>query len=55
MGDAVPYPTLIAILIGIGCVFGLLKLPPKPFYVGYLLNDWYFASDLVHRRRRDSR
>jgi hypothetical protein len=52
MGDAVPYATPIAIVIGIACVYGLLKLPPKPFYVGYLLNDWYFASDLVHRRRK---
>jgi hypothetical protein len=52
IGDSVPYSTLIAIVIGIACVFGLLKLPPKPFYVGYLLNDWYFASDLVHRRRK---
>jgi hypothetical protein len=51
MGDAVPYSAPIAVLIGVACVFVLLKLPPKPFYVGYLLNDWYFASDLVHHRR----
>ncbi|MEX2128351.1 MAG: hypothetical protein WD871_08935 [Xanthobacteraceae bacterium] len=52
IGDALPLADLIAVLIGIACVFVLLKLPPQPFYVGYLLNDWYFASDLVHRRRK---
>jgi hypothetical protein len=51
-GDMLPYGDGIAFLVGIACVFGLLKLPPRPFYVGYLLNDWYFASDLVHRRRK---
>lgn len=51
IGDLLPFADLVAAAIGIACVFGLLKLPPKPFYVGYLLNDWYFASDLVHRRR----
>jgi hypothetical protein len=52
IGDALPFAGVIAALIGLACVFVLLKLPPKPFYVGYLLNDWYFASDLVHRRRK---
>lgn len=52
IGGLVPFADLIAVAVGIVCVFGLLKLPPKPFYVGYLLNDWYFASDLVHHRRK---
>jgi hypothetical protein len=52
MGGAVPYAGAIAVFIGIACVFALLKLPPKPLYIGYLLNDWYFASDLVHHRRK---
>lgn len=42
---------LIAIVVGFVCAYVLVALPPKPLYIGYLLNDWYFASDLVHRRR----
>jgi len=51
IGGMLPFADIIAAAIGVACVYGLLKLPPKPFYVGYLLNDWYFASDLVHHRR----
>ena len=51
IGGAVPFAGVIALLIGAACVVALLKLPPKPFYIGYLLNDWHFAHDLVHRRR----
>ena len=46
-----PFADLIAVIFGLACAFGLLLLPPRPFYVAYLLNDWYFAHDLVHRRR----
>jgi predicted esterase len=46
-----PFADLIALIFGFACAFGLLLLPPRPFYVAYLLNDWYFAHDLVHRRR----
>ena len=46
-----PFADLIAVIFGFACAFGLLLLPPRPFYVAYLLNDWYFAHDLVHRRR----
>jgi hypothetical protein len=42
---------LIAVIAGFVCAFALVALPPRPFYIGYLLNDWYFAHDLVHRRR----
>jgi hypothetical protein len=51
IADLLPFADVIAAAIGVACVFGLLSLPPKPFYVAYLLNDWYFASDLVHHRR----
>jgi len=51
IGGAVPFADVVALLIGGACVVALLKLPPKPFYIGYLLNDWHFAHDLVHRRR----
>ena len=51
LGGFLPLADLIAVIVGFACAFGLLMLPPKPFYVGYLLNDWYFAHDLVHRRR----
>jgi hypothetical protein len=51
IGGVVPLADLLAVIVGFACAFGLLLLPPKPFYVGYLLNDWHFAHDLVHRRR----
>ena len=51
IGGLVPLADWLAVIAGFACAFGLLFLPPKPFYVGYLLNDWYFAHDLVHRRR----
>jgi hypothetical protein len=51
IGGVLPLADLIAVIVGFACAFGLLLLPPKPLYVGYLLNDWYFAHDLVHRRR----
>src|SRR5690606_33690536 len=41
----------IALLVGLACAYVVVALPPRPLYIGYLLNDWYFASDLVHRRR----
>jgi pimeloyl-ACP methyl ester carboxylesterase len=46
-----PLGDLISVLIGLVCAFVMVMLPPKPLYIGYLLNDWHFASDLVHRRR----
>jgi hypothetical protein len=52
IGDALPYATWIALAVGIVCVIVMLKLPPKPFYIGYLLNDWHFAHELVHHRRK---
>jgi hypothetical protein len=52
LNGAIPFAGAISVLVGIASVFALLKLPPRPLYVGYLLNDWYFASDLVHRRRK---
>jgi hypothetical protein len=51
IGDLLPFADIVGAAVGIACVFVLLSLPPRPFYVGYLLNDWYFASDLVHHRR----
>lgn len=51
LGGIVPYADAMAALIGAACAYGMLKLPPRPFYIGYLLNDWFFASDLVHHRR----
>ncbi len=41
----------LALAAGFLCAFVLVALPPKPLYIGYLLNDWHFASDLVHHRR----
>jgi hypothetical protein len=47
----VPLGTLIALLAGLVCAFIPVTLPPRPLYIGYLLNDWFFAYDLVHRHR----
>jgi hypothetical protein len=51
IGWLLPWPGLWAALVGIGCVFGILKLPARPLYVGYLLGDWSFARDLVRHLR----
>jgi hypothetical protein len=51
LNGLVPYAGWIGLAVGIALVVVLLKMPPKPFYIGYLLNDWYFAHDLVHHRR----
>jgi hypothetical protein len=48
---SLPLGDLISVLIGLACAFVMVMLPPRPLYIGYLLNDWHFASDLVHRRR----
>src|SRR5690606_33498613 len=38
-----PLGDFISLLIGLACAFLMVTLPPKPLYIGYLLNDWYFA------------
>jgi hypothetical protein len=50
-GAHLPWPDLIAALVGAGSVFAVLSLPPRPLYIGYLLNDWSFARDLIHHLR----
>jgi len=51
IGGVIPFADLIAVLVGLGCAFIMVTLPPKPLYIGYVLNDWHFAHDLVYRRR----
>ncbi len=41
----------VSIALGIAASIGSLLLPPRPFYIAYLFNDWHFAHELVHGRR----
>lgn len=41
----------VSVLLGIAGSIGSLLLPPRPFYIAYLFNDWHFAHELVHGRR----
>jgi hypothetical protein len=44
---------LFAPLAGIALFAGLLYWPGQRLQLGYLLDDWSFAADFIHRRRRD--
>src|SRR5262249_21728335 len=37
------------ILFASACIFGVMSLPARPLYLGYLFGDWSFARDLVRR------
>jgi hypothetical protein len=44
---------LLAPVAALGLFAGLLYWPGRWLQLGYLLDDWSFAADFVHRRRRD--
>jgi hypothetical protein len=46
-----PIPPPLAAIIAIAAFVGLLYWPGRFFLVHYLLDDWIFAGELVHRRR----
>jgi hypothetical protein len=46
-----PIPAPLAAIVAIAAFVGLLYWPGRFFLVHYLLDDWIFAGELVHRRR----
>jgi hypothetical protein len=44
---------ILAPLGGLAVFAGLLYWPGRPLRLGYMLDDWSFAADFVHRRRAE--
>ena len=47
----VPIPAPLAALLAIAAFVGLIHWPGRFFLIHYLLDDWIFADELVHRSR----
>jgi hypothetical protein len=45
------WPALLAPLAGVGVLAALIRWPGRLMYLAYILDDWIFAGELIHRNR----